>query len=38
MGLRLYVKRILNDLNYKELLFAVVKRNLLKIKLKIELN
>ena len=28
----LYVKRVLNDLNYKKLLFAVVKRNLLTLK------
>ena len=29
MGLLLHVKRILKDLNYKKVLFTVVKRNLL---------
>ena len=32
-GLLLHVKRILKDLNYEKLLFAVVKRNLLTVKM-----
>ena len=35
-GLLLYVKRILKDLNYKDLIFTVVIRNLLTLKSKLK--
>ena len=37
-GLVLYVKRVLKDLNYKTLLFTVVKRNILTLKINKYIN